>query len=92
MNLLHYNYFKPPTYFSHLSWPSSGRFFYEGFIEKTIKGIVKYKILIFVCVIIPVYIKIRNTGKIIGAKCTWVGSVQVLCVLRHHPSKVVLLR
>jgi len=34
MNLSHYNYCKPSTWFGHLLWPSSGRWFFEIFITK----------------------------------------------------------
>jgi hypothetical protein len=88
MNSLHYNYCKPQS-------PVVAIFreicFYEGFITKTTKPLYIYKILSFKYVI-PVSVQIWNTYKIIGAKFTWVGSVQVLCVLYHHTSKVVLLR
>lgn len=39
MNLLHCNHCKPPTCFSHLLLPSSGKCFYEGHITKTTKPI-----------------------------------------------------
>ena len=54
--------------------------FYEGFITKTTKPLYIYKILSFKYMI-PLFVKIWNTDKIIGAKFTCVGSAQVLCVL-----------
>jgi len=65
--------------------------FYEGFITKTAKPLYIYEILSFKYVIL-LSVKIWNTDKIICAKFTWVGSVQVLCVFYHCTSKVVLLR
>ena len=37
MNLLHFNFSKPRTCFSHLLCPSSGRCFCEAYIKKEIK-------------------------------------------------------
>ena len=65
--------------------------FYEGFITKAAMPLYTYNILSFKYVI-PLSVKIWNTDKIICAKFTWVGNVEVLCVLHHHTSKVVLLR
>jgi len=67
-------------------------YFYETFITKTAKPLYTYEILSFKYVI-PLSVKIWNMDKIICSKFTWVGSVQVLCVLLcHHISKFVLLR
>jgi len=45
MNLLHYNRCKYLVRLGHLSWPSSGRCFYEGNITKTTKPMYKYNVL-----------------------------------------------
>ena len=83
VNLLHCNCFKPPTCFGQLLRPSSGRCFYEGYITKTTNLMYKYKILI---IWFTIYVKVYNTDKIICAKFTWVRSVRVLHVARHHSS------
>jgi hypothetical protein len=46
INLLHYNRCKPPKCVGHLLWPSSGRWFFEGYITQTTKPMYNNKIYI----------------------------------------------
>jgi len=46
MNLYHFNNCKPPTYFGHFLWQTSGKCLYEGYITKTTKPTYRFEILI----------------------------------------------
>jgi len=53
--------------------------FYEACITKTTKPKYKHKMLNFKCMI-PIYVKMYNTDKIVCAEFMCVRSVHVLCV------------
>jgi hypothetical protein len=79
-NLLYFNHCKPPTCFSHLLLPSSGRCFYEVCITKATQPMHKYKILSSEYMIHNLWYNVKKQIKLLcwiymSKKCLWLVHV-----------------